>query len=333
MSFNFPVLIDWFYLHHFIFLTLCLQSPFSLLLPSCSSHISSKYFLNISCFKSKSPFLLLCLQNPHPLLPKYLLVYFILSTITSVSLYHHISQKSGTLTSSSPCCSPRLVSQEGPIPSNWKHSPEVTETLRVSQDSLCSTFVYHLTLVHSLSVFQFSFLWHPWHCIVFSSYFFGHFSSLLMFLVYCHGSQLYKCRSSPGFILSHGLLLSCVLYFRDFKFSHDSNHSTWAGVPQICVSGLNISSRCWHIFQIPKHLHQALLWHPTLDVFHPWLCFCLAPHLLVCNCSGLRLSLSSHPHTTCSPTCPFQSSCISPWISPSLMSGLTGCRNSTAGCL
>ena len=157
--------------------------------------------------------------------------------------------------------------------------------------------------------------------------------SLLMFLVYCHGSQLYKCRSSPGFILSHGLLLSCVLYFRDFKFSHDSNHSTWAGFPQICVSGLNISSRCWHIFQIPKHLHQALLWHPTLDVFHPWLCFCLAPHLLVCNCSGLRLSLSSHPHTTCSPTCPFQSSCISPWISPSLMSGLTGCRNSTAGCL
>ena len=178
MSFNFPVLIDWFYLHHFIFLTLCLQSPFSLLLPSCSSHISSKYFLNISCFKSKSPFLLLCLQNPHPLLPKYLLVYFILSTITSVSLYHHISQKSGTLTSSSPSCSPRLVSQEGPIPSNWKHSPEGTETLRVSQDSLCSTFVYHLILAHSLSVFQFSFLWHPWHCIVFSSYFFGHFSSL-----------------------------------------------------------------------------------------------------------------------------------------------------------
>ena len=143
MSFNFPVLIDWFYLHHFIFLTLCLQSPFSLLLPSCSSHISSKYFLNISCFKSKSPFLLLCLQNPHPLLPKYLLVYFILSTITSVSLYYQISQKSGIFTRALSVRKGQFHPTESILLKSQKHS----EFLRIHSAQLLY-IIWHLLTVY-----------------------------------------------------------------------------------------------------------------------------------------------------------------------------------------
>lgn len=38
------------------------------------------------------------------------------------------------------------------------------------------------------------------------------------------------------------MFLCCILYFRDFKFSHDFNHSIWADVPQIYVSCLNYCS-------------------------------------------------------------------------------------------
>lgn len=150
-----------------------------------------------------------------------------------------------------------LVCQGELAPSNWRHSPKGPRTLkghRKPQDFLrihsAHLLFYHRTHVHTTCVFQvplplttmalrYILLPFRWPLLFY----------LLLFLVCCHCSQLHKYRNFPGFILSHGLLLCCILYFRDLKLSRDLNHLTWAGASQICVSGPNYCSWCWHIFQ------------------------------------------------------------------------------------
>lgn len=129
-------------------------------------------------------------------------------------------------------------------------SEKPQKTLGFPQYSLCSTFLHHLTLGNPPGVLQSSLSLTSIKCIIFSLHFFSQLFSLSSFLVYCHYSQLHKCRNPPNFILSHRLLLCWILHIRELKFCHDFNYPIWADVSQICLLGLNSGSWWWYIFQI-----------------------------------------------------------------------------------